>query len=70
MARPNSCIVSGGAQLRRSGRVTALLLKEPNTIGLARLPLVRLVGRAIEEVRRWQPRRSTRSGLRAGSSPG
>jgi hypothetical protein len=30
----------------------------------------RLAGRAIEEVRRWQPRRSTRSALRAGSSPG
>lgn len=29
MARPNSCIVSGGAQLRRSGRVTVLLLKQP-----------------------------------------
>jgi hypothetical protein len=29
MTRPSSCIVSGGAQLRRSGRVTVLLLKQP-----------------------------------------
>jgi hypothetical protein len=29
MSRPNSCIVSGGAQLRLSGRVTVVLLKQP-----------------------------------------
>jgi hypothetical protein len=29
MARPDSCIVSGGGQLRRSGRVTVVLLKQP-----------------------------------------
>jgi hypothetical protein len=29
MTRPSDCVVSGGAQLRRSGRVTVLLLKQP-----------------------------------------
>jgi hypothetical protein len=29
MTRPDDCTVSGSAQLRRSGRVTVLLLKQP-----------------------------------------
>jgi hypothetical protein len=29
MTRPSSCILSGSAQLNRSGRVTVLLLKQP-----------------------------------------
>jgi hypothetical protein len=29
MSRPSRCFVSGSAQLRRSGRVTVLLLKQP-----------------------------------------